>query len=59
MTREEAIKKLMEEDAQFREWRHHPMTHDLELEIEKLKKQKLYYKDLMEQKIQKLLKNQS
>ena len=74
MNREEAIKKLYEEDPQFREWkdkhdeldkdiakleRHHPMTHDLELEIEKLKKEKLRYKDLMEQKIQEFLKKGS
>ena len=32
------------------------MTHDLELEIEKLKKEKLYYKDLIEQKIQEYMK---
>jgi uncharacterized protein YdcH (DUF465 family) len=72
MTREEAIEKLLREDPKFKEWkekhdeldkdiakleRHHPMTHDLELEIEKLKKEKLYYKDLMEQKIQELLRN--
>ncbi len=71
MTREEAIKKLYEEDPKFREWKdrhdeldkdiaklekHHPMTHDLELEIEKLKKEKLYYKDLMEQRIQEFIK---
>ena len=71
MTREEAIKKLYEEDPKFKEWkdrhdeldkdiakleRHHPMTHDLELEIEKLKKEKLYYKDLMEQRIQEFMK---
>ena len=71
MTREEAIKKLYEEDPKFREWKdrhdeldkdiaklekHHPMTHDLELEIEKLKKEKLYYKDLMEQRIQEFMK---
>lgn len=72
MNREEVIKRLYEEDPQFREWkdkhdeldkdiakleRHHPMTHDLELEIEKLKKEKLYYKDLMERKIQEALKS--
>ncbi len=71
MNRDEAIKKLYEEDPEFREWkdrhdeldkdiakmeRHHPMTHDLELEIEKLKKEKLYYKDLMERRIQELMK---
>lgn len=71
MNREEVIKKLYEEDLQFKEWKdkhddldkdiaklekHHPMTHDLELEIEKLKKEKLYYKDLMEQRIQEAMK---
>jgi uncharacterized protein YdcH (DUF465 family) len=71
MNREEIIKKLYEEDPQFREWkdkhdeldkdiakleRHHPMTHDLELEIEKLKKEKLYYKDMMEAKIQEVMR---
>ncbi len=74
MNREEIVKKLYEEDPQFREWKdkhdeldkqiakmekHHPMTHDLELEIEKLKKEKLYYKDMMEQKIQEELKKRS
>ncbi len=74
MTREEIIKKLYEEDLKFREWKdkhdeldkdiaklekHHPMTHDLELEIEKLKKEKLYYKDLMEQRIQESMKSGS
>ncbi len=71
MRREEIIRKLYEEDRKFREWkdkhdeldkdiakleRHRPMTHDLQLEIEKLKKEKLYYKDLMEERIQKALK---
>ncbi|NPA41156.1 MAG: DUF465 domain-containing protein [Aquificae bacterium] len=74
MNREEIVKKLYEEDPQFREWKdkhdeldkqiakmekHHPMTHDLELEIEKLKKEKLYYKDMMEQKLQEELKKRS
>ncbi|NPB08138.1 MAG: DUF465 domain-containing protein [Aquificae bacterium] len=67
MNREEIIKTLYEKDPEFRQLKekheeldkrirklekHHPMTHDLELEIEKLKKEKLYYKDLIEQKIQ-------
>ncbi|HIC96860.1 MAG TPA: DUF465 domain-containing protein [Aquificaceae bacterium] len=71
MNREEIVRKLYEEDGKFREWkdkhdeldkdiakleRHHPMTHDLELEIEKLKKEKLYYKDLMERRIQEFMK---
>ncbi|NPA32465.1 MAG: DUF465 domain-containing protein [Aquificae bacterium] len=74
MTREEIVKKLLETDAVFRELKnkheeldkkikklekHHPMTHDLELEIEKLKKEKLYYKDLMERKIQEYMSAQS
>ncbi len=74
MNREEIIKKLYEEDPEFREIKdkhdeldkdiakkekHHPMTHDLEMEIEKLKRQKLYYKDLMERKIQEAMKKQS
>ena len=72
MTREEAIRKLLEEDKEFRYYyekheeldklvdkmeKHHPMTHDLELEIEKLKKERLYYKDMMEKKLQEFLKN--
>ncbi len=72
MNREEIVKKLCESDPKFREWkekhdeldkdiakleRHHPMTHDLQLEIEKLKKEKLYYKDLMEQRIQEFMKS--
>jgi len=71
MTREEIIKELYERDKEFRALKdkheeldkkirklekHHPMTHDLELEIEKLKKEKLYYKDLIEQKIQEYIK---
>ena len=74
MNREEVIKKLYEEDPQFKEWKdkhdeldkdiaklekHHPMTHDLELEIERLKKEKLYYKDLMEQRIQEAMKKRT
>ncbi|MEZ0360358.1 MAG: DUF465 domain-containing protein [Hydrogenobacter sp.] len=71
MTREEVIRKLLQEDKEFKHYyekhdelnklvdrleRHKPMTHELELEIEKLKKEKLYYKDLMEKKIQEYLK---
>lgn len=40
---------------------HHPMTGDLELEIEKLKKERLYYKDrmlLIEKNYLKELKNE-
>jgi len=66
VSREELVKELMEKDPSFRELKkkheeldkkirklekHHPMTHDLELEIEKLKKEKLYYKDLIEERL--------
>jgi len=67
MEREALLKELYEKDPSFRELKdkheeldkkirklekHHPMTHDLELEIEKLKKEKLYYKDLIEERLQ-------
>ncbi len=71
MKREEVIRKLYEENKKFRELKdkhdeldkeiakkekHFPMTHELEMEIEKLKKEKLYYKDRMEFMIQEELK---
>ncbi len=71
MNRQEIIDRLYREDPQFKEWkdkhdeldkqvakleRHHPMTHDLQIEIEKLKKEKLYYKDLMERRIAEFIK---
>ncbi|WP_461831837.1 YdcH family protein [Aquifex sp.] len=71
MEREKVIKELYEKDPQFRELKdkheeldkkirklekHHPMTHDLEMEIERLKKEKLRYKDMMEMKIQEYMK---
>ncbi len=71
MNREEVIRKLYEEDPKFKELKdkhdkldkeiakmekHFPMTHELEMEIEKLKKEKLYYKDQMEILIQEKLK---
>ena len=74
MNREQIIKELYEKDPKFKELKdkheeldkkikklekHHPMTHDLELEIEKLKKEKLYYKDMMEQKIQEYMKTKA
>ena len=34
------------------------MTHDLEMELEKLKKERLYHKDMMELKIQEFLNSQ-
>ncbi|HIP42987.1 MAG TPA: DUF465 domain-containing protein [Aquifex aeolicus] len=74
MDREQIIQELYQKDSQFKEFKdkheeldkkikklekHHPMTHDLELEIEKLKKEKLYYKDLIEQKIQEYMKTKT
>lgn len=71
MEREQIIQELMQKDPEFKEIKlkheeldkkirklekHHPMTHDLELEIEQLKKEKLYYKDLIEQKINEYMK---
>lgn len=71
MTREAVVEKLLKEDREFKHYyekhqeldklvdrleKHRPMTHELELQIEKLKKEKLYYKDLMEKKIQEYLK---
>ncbi|GAB6065317.1 hypothetical protein JCM9492_04090 [Aquifex pyrophilus] len=71
MDREQIIKELYEKDPEFRELKdkheeldkkirklekHHPMTHDLEMEIEKLKKEKLRYKDMIEMKIQEYMK---
>jgi uncharacterized protein YdcH (DUF465 family) len=67
MTREEAIKKLLEENKEFKHYyekhdelnklvdkleKHKPMTHELKLEIEKLKKERLYYKDMVEKILQ-------
>ncbi|MCS6875634.1 MAG: YdcH family protein [Aquificaceae bacterium] len=63
MTREELIQKLLQENKEFRYHyekhheldvtiqkmeKHHPMTHELEMEIERLKREKLYHKDMME-----------
>ncbi len=71
MTREEIVERLYAENPEFREVKdkhdeldkkiaklekHFPMTHDLELEIEKLKKEKLYLKDRMEEMIQSAMK---
>ncbi len=73
MTREEVIQKLLQEDKEFRYHyekheeldkkidkleKHHPMTHDLEMELEKLKKERLYHRDMVELKIQKFLNSQ-
>ena len=74
MTREEAIKILLETDEEFRKWheereelkwkvhkleKHYPPDPELEAEEERLKRRKLYLKDLMEQRIKEFLeKNQ-
>lgn len=71
MTREEAIQKLLQEDKEFKhmyeeheelEWKisklekHFPPDPELEAEEERLKRRKLYLKDMMELKIKELLK---
>ena len=74
MTREEAIKKLLETDEEFKrmyeeheelKWKvhklekHFPPDPELEAEEERLKRRKLYLKDVMELKIKEFLsKNQ-
>jgi len=70
MTREEAIKKLLETDEEFKhmyeehqelEWKvqklekHFPPDPDIEAEEERLKRRKLYLKDMMELKIKEFL----
>ncbi len=74
MTREEAIKILLEKDKEFRYHyekheemdkeidkleKHHPMTHELEMEIERLKRERLYHKDMMEFILSNFLKENS
>ncbi|RMH80695.1 MAG: DUF465 domain-containing protein [Acidobacteria bacterium] len=71
MNREEIIKRLLEESKEFRYHyerhkelddqidkleRHHPMTHELEMEIERLKRERLYHKDMIEVLIQGYMK---
>ncbi len=66
MNREEIIQKLLETDPQFKEWyeehqelkwkvhkldKHYPPDPEIEAEEERLKRRKLYLKDLMEMKI--------
>jgi len=73
MTREEAIKILLETDPKFREWyeeheelkwkvhkldKHYPPDPKLEAEEEMLKRRKLYLKDLMEMRIKEFLLEQ-
>ncbi|SNZ10503.1 hypothetical protein SAMN06265182_1865 [Persephonella hydrogeniphila] len=70
MTREEAIKILLETDDEFRKWheerqelkwkiqkleKHYPPDPELEAEEERMKRRKLYLKDLMEQRIKEFL----
>ncbi len=74
MTREEAIKILLETDEEFRKWheereelkwkihkldKHYPPDPELEAEEERMKRRKLYLKDLMEQRIREFLQKQS
>ncbi|MCS7171781.1 MAG: YdcH family protein [Aquificaceae bacterium] len=71
MRREEVIQKLLEENKEFRYHyekhheldatidkleKHHPMTHELEMEIERLKRERLYHKDIMEYMINEHMK---
>lgn len=73
MTREEAIKKLLETDPEFKEWyeeyeelkwkvhkldKHFPPDPEIEAEEEKLKRRKLYLKDLMETKIKEFMEKE-
>ncbi len=72
MTREEAIEKLLATDPDFKEWyeehqelkwkvhkldKHYPPDPQLEIEEEKLKRRKLYLKDLMENRIKEFIQN--
>ncbi len=74
MTREEAVNILLQTNKEFRYHyekheeldkqvdkleKHHPMTHELEMEIEKLKRERLYHKDMMEAIISNFLKENS
>lgn len=70
MTREEAIQKLLEIDPEFKEWyeeheelewkvhkldKHNPPDPELEAEEQRLKRRKLYLKDLMEVRIKEFI----
>ncbi|WP_456384476.1 DUF465 domain-containing protein [Persephonella sp.] len=74
MTREEAIKILLETDEEFRKWheereelkwkihkleKHYPPDPELEAEEERMKRRKLYLKDMMEQRIKEFLQKHS
>ncbi|WP_457621361.1 DUF465 domain-containing protein [Persephonella sp.] len=73
MTREEAIQKLLEIDDEFRSWyeehqelkwkvhkldKHYPPDPEIEAEEERLKRRKLYLKDMMEARIREFLSKQ-
>ncbi len=73
MNREEAVKILLETDDEFRNWyeehkelkwkvhkleKHFPPDPEIEAEEERLKRRKLYLKDLMEVRIKEFLKKQ-
>ena len=73
MTREEAIQKLLETDEEFRKWyeeheelkwkvhkldKHFPPDPEIEAEEERLKRRKLYLKDLMEMRIKEFMKKE-
>ncbi|NPB05036.1 MAG: DUF465 domain-containing protein [Aquificae bacterium] len=66
--------ELYETDEEFKEWvdrhyelnvktdkleRHNPMSHSLEMELEKLKKEKLYLKDLIWRRFKEYKKQKS
>ncbi len=70
MTREEAIQKLLETDPEFKEWyeeheelkwkvhkldKHNPPDPEIEAEEQRLKRRKLYLKDLMEVRIKEFI----
>ncbi len=73
MTREEAIQKLLEIDPEFKKWyeekeelkwkihkldKHFPPDPEIEAEEERLKRRKLYLKDLMEARIKEFILEQ-
>ena len=73
MTREETIQKLLEIDDEFRNWyeehqelkwkvhkldKHYPPDPEIEIEKERLKRRKLYLKDMMETRIREFLSKQ-
>ncbi|WP_456402432.1 YdcH family protein [Persephonella sp.] len=74
MNREEIIQKLLETDDEFRSWyeehqelkwkvhkldKHYPPDPEIEAEEERLKRRKLYLKDMMEAKIREFMSKSS